>query len=114
MAVSALFPTLATAASISSVVLSRRLRIRRAKSLVVMTTRLRGGFGRDEVATAALRWINNEPTNYFSFPIRLLEEEIVFSVRVINRDFAVQTPCPLYPKSGHVQCSRLRSLWDKS
>jgi len=98
MAVSALFPTLATAASISSVVLLRRLRIRRAKSLVVMTTRLRGGFGRDEVATAALRWINNEPANYFSFPIRLLEEEIVFSVRVINRHFAVQTPCPLYPQ----------------
>src|SRR5262245_3108633 len=89
MAVSALFPTLATAASISSVVLLRRLRIRRAKSLVVMTTRLRGGFGRDEAATAALRWINNEPANYFSFPIRLLEEEIVFSVRVINRHFAV-------------------------
>src|SRR5215475_4277226 len=81
MAASALFPTLATAASISSVVLLRRLRIRRAKSLVVMTTRLRGGFGRDEVATAALRWINNEPPNYFSFPTRLLEEEIVFCVR---------------------------------
>jgi hypothetical protein len=44
-AVSALFPTLATAASSSSVVLLRRLRIRRAKSLVEITSRFRGGFG---------------------------------------------------------------------
>ena len=77
VAISVLFPTLATAASISSVVLLRRLRIRRAKSLVVMTTRLRGCFGLDEVATAVLRWINNVPPNYFSLPITLLEEEIV-------------------------------------
>ena len=55
VAVSALFPTLATAASISSVVLLRRLRIRRAKSLVEMSTRFRGCFDRNEVATAALR-----------------------------------------------------------
>jgi len=63
-----------------------------------MTTRLRGGFGRDEVATAALRWINNELPNYVNFGTILLEDENVLSVRVINGDFAVQTSCPLYPR----------------
>ena len=46
IAVSPVFLTLATAASIPSVVLLRRLRIRRAKSLVEIATRFRGGFGR--------------------------------------------------------------------
>jgi hypothetical protein len=60
-AVSTLFPTLATAASSSSVVLLRRLRIRRAKSLLEITSRFRSRFGRDKVATAVLHWIKNEP-----------------------------------------------------
>ena len=76
-AVSALFPTLATAASSSSVVLLRRLRIRLAKSLEEITSRFRGGFGRDKVATAVLRWIKNEPPKYFSFLTAFLEGEIV-------------------------------------
>jgi hypothetical protein len=52
LAVSALFPTFSTAASISSVVLLRRLRQRRAKALVEMAIRFRGGFGRDGVTMA--------------------------------------------------------------
>ena len=63
MAVSALFLTLVTAASISSVVLLRRLRKRRAKSLVELATRFRGSFARDEVTLAVLRWIKNKPPN---------------------------------------------------
>src|SRR5262245_4064793 len=54
MAVSALFLTLATAASIPAVVLLRRLLIRRAKSLVELATRSRGGFGRYGVTMAVL------------------------------------------------------------
>jgi hypothetical protein len=55
VAISALFLTSATATSIPSVVLLRRLRIRRANSLVEMSTRFRGCFDRNEVVTAALR-----------------------------------------------------------
>ena len=97
-AVSALFPTLATAASSSSVVLLRRLRIRRAKSLVEIISRFRGGFDRDKVATAVLRWIKIEPPKQFSFLTTFLEGEIVSSVFVINRYFVLQAPCALYPR----------------
>ena len=55
LAVSALFPTFSIAASISSVVLLRRSRQRRAKALVEMATRFRDGFGRDGVTMAVLR-----------------------------------------------------------
>ena len=55
----------------------RRLRIRLAKSLEEITSRFRGGFGRDKVATAVLRWIKNEPPKYFSFLTAFLEGEIV-------------------------------------
>ena len=57
VAISALFLTLATATSIPSVVLLRRLRIRRAKSLVDIATRFRGGFGRYGVTMAVLHSI---------------------------------------------------------
>lgn len=53
--VSALLPTLATAASISSVDVLRRLRHYRAESVVEISTRLRDGFGLDEVIMAWLR-----------------------------------------------------------
>jgi hypothetical protein len=62
MAVSPLFLTLATAASIPSVVLLRRLRIRRAKSLAEIATRFRGGFGRYRVDMAVLHSIRT-PSN---------------------------------------------------
>ena len=55
LAVSALFSTFSTAASISSVVLFRRSRQHRAKALVEMAIRFRGGFGWDGVTMAALR-----------------------------------------------------------
>src|SRR6476620_10504217 len=54
MAVSPCCLTLATAASIAAVVLLRRLRIRRAKSLVEIATRFRGGFGRYWVTVTVL------------------------------------------------------------
>jgi hypothetical protein len=50
-----LLPTLATAASISSVDVLRRLRHYRAESVVEISTRLRDGFGLDEVIMAWLR-----------------------------------------------------------
>jgi hypothetical protein len=68
MAVSASFLTLATAASIPSVVLLRRLRIRRAKSLVEIATRFRGGFGRCGVTMAALHSMRTSHQTNFSLP----------------------------------------------
>src|SRR5262245_23971932 len=75
MAVSALFLTLATAASIPSVVLLRRLRIRRAKSLVEIATRFRGGFGRYVVPMAMLHSIRTSHQTNFSSPTRSYEDE---------------------------------------
>jgi len=112
-AVSALFPTLATAASISSVVLLsssvvllRRLRIRRAKSRVVMTTRLRGGFGRDEVAMPALRWINNEPQATLTFQPHSQKRKLSH-LSAHKQTLAMRELCPLYPRRQTcVRCSR--------
>ena len=59
----ALFPTLATAASISSVDLSRRFRQRLAKSLVEISTRFRNGFGLEDVSMAALQWNYRQTAN---------------------------------------------------
>jgi len=120
-AVSALFPTLATAASISSVVLLsssvvllRRLRIRRAKSRVVMTTRLRGGFGRDEVAMPALRWINNEPQATLTFQPHSQKRKLSH-LSAHKQTLAMRELCPLYPrKQTCVRCSRRCPLWAKS
>jgi len=53
--VSALFPTFSTAASISSVVLLRRLRQRFARALVEMAIRFRCGFGQYGVTMAVPR-----------------------------------------------------------
>ena len=64
--VSALLPTLATAASISSADLFRRLRHCRAESVVDISTRLRDGLGLDDVImTERLRGIKEDkpPTN---------------------------------------------------
>ena len=52
--VSPLLPTLATAASISSVDLLRRLRQYRAECVVDISTWLRDGFGLDEVIMTKL------------------------------------------------------------
>ena len=52
---SALLPTFSTAASISSVVLLRRLRQRCAKALVEIAIRFRCGFGRYGVTMAVPR-----------------------------------------------------------
>jgi hypothetical protein len=71
MAVTLLFLTLATAASIPSVVLLRRLRIRRAKSLVEIATRFRGGFGRYETM-AMLHSIKTSHQTNFNSPTVLL------------------------------------------
>jgi hypothetical protein len=57
VAISALFLTLATATSIPSVVLLRRLRIRRAKSLVEIAMGFRDGFRRYGVTMAVLHSI---------------------------------------------------------
>src|SRR5262245_52353802 len=75
MAVSALLLTLANAASIPSVVLLRRLRIRRAKSLVEIATRFRGGFGRYGVTMAVLHSIRTSHNSNFSSPTTPYEEE---------------------------------------
>jgi hypothetical protein len=72
VAISALFLTLATAASIPSVVLLRRLRIRRAKSLVEIATRFRGGFGRYGVTMAVLHSIRTSDQTNFNLPTALL------------------------------------------
>jgi len=72
MAVSPLFLTLATAASIPSVVLLRLLRIRRAKSLVEIATRFRGGFGRYGVTMAVLHSIRTSHQTNFNSPTVLL------------------------------------------
>ena len=62
--VSALLPTLATAASISSADLLRRLRHCRVECEVEISTRLRDGFGLDDVImTGRLRGIKNKPQN---------------------------------------------------
>ena len=71
MAVTLLFLTLATAASIPSVVVLRRLRIRRAKSLVEIATRFRGGFGRYETV-AMLHSIRTSHQTNFNSPTVLL------------------------------------------
>ena len=72
VAISALFLTLATAASIPSVVLLRLLRIRRAKSLVEIATRFRGGFGRYGVTMAVLHSIRTSHQTNFNSPTVLL------------------------------------------
>ena len=72
VAISALFLTLATATSIPSVVLLRRLRIRRANSLVEIATRFRGGFGRYGVTMAVLHSIRTSHQTNFNLPTALL------------------------------------------
>jgi hypothetical protein len=57
VAISALFLTLATATSITSVVLLRRLRLRRAKSLVEIAMGFRDGFRRYGATMAVLHSI---------------------------------------------------------
>ena len=57
VAISALFLTLATATSITSVVLLRRLRLRRAKSLVEIAMGFRDDFRRYGVTMAVLHSI---------------------------------------------------------
>src|SRR5262245_42752450 len=76
MAVSALFLTLATAASIPSVVLLRRLRIRRAKSLVEIATRFRGDFVRYGVTMAVLHSIRTGHQTNFNLQPRSYEDEL--------------------------------------
>jgi hypothetical protein len=72
VSVSALFLILATAASIPSVVLLRRLRIRRAKSLVEIATRFRGDFGRYGVTMAVLHSIRPGHQTNSNLPTALL------------------------------------------
>src|SRR5262245_35726148 len=92
MAVSALFLTLATAASIPSVVLLRRLRIGRAKSLVEIATRFRGGFGRYVVPMAMLHSIRTSHQTNFSSPTRSYEDESAhLSALPQKRTCALQT-----------------------
>jgi hypothetical protein len=78
MAVSALFLTLATAASIPSVVLLRRLRIRRAKSLVEIATRFRGSFGRYGVTMAVLHSMRTSHQTNFNSPTASYEDESAY------------------------------------
>jgi len=59
--VSASFPTFSTAASISSVVLLRRLRQRCAKALVEMAIRFRCAFGLYRVIMAVPQLDENKP-----------------------------------------------------
>src|SRR5262245_35458225 len=113
MAVSALLLTLANAASIPSVVLLRRLRIGRAKSLVEIATRFRGGFGRYGVTMAVLHSIrtshqtnldgNRVPmkTNRLICPLyprKRTPRSVRPPVRFISGHIAMSERCPLYPR----------------
>src|SRR5262249_11987937 len=101
MAVSALFLTLATAASIPSVVLLRRLRIRRAKSLVEIATRFRGGFGRYGLTMAVLHSTRPSHQTNFSSPTALNEDESAYL-------------SAFFPETRHVRCNQGCPIWAKS
>src|SRR5262245_56828261 len=93
MAVSALLLTLATAASIPSAVLLRRLRIRRRKSLAEIATRFRGGFGRYGVTMAGLHSIRTSHQADFNCQPRSYEDESAHCLLYLpKRTFAVHQP----------------------